>query len=226
MTILDSRKSLVSLYVILERHAPVAIRSDRSIMVEACMHDITILRLVDITLNQKQDFVEAVLAANPRGIEFLAQEAQLLFPELVARSFDPRFVEIESNPSHAAKLELYVGLFTKLSPDIWTNRDVVKAWFLAGGPFLGDRFSTDWKCDKEIFWWIAKGRDLGYCGHSFQKHATADILGDKEFMLQVVGCNHSLFQYASPQLHLDFDLAVLFFARAGSKRASSHFWIN
>ena len=134
-----------------------------------------------------------------------SHEVQLLYPDLVANTFQVY---------GAYCGEEYEDLASRLAPELWNKRAVLKAWCFVGGPFVENCFPDSLKDDKEMFLWIAEYCEGEYCEISFESASPA-LLGDKEFMLQAVEHYPGLFEQAPFALRQDYDLGLAAF---GSRR--------
>lgn len=203
MNIIDS--PVDDLVGVVEKFAPGHVHADRELMLKACQKEHDMLRYVDPILGTDHSFLEALLEDKPLALEHMSHEAQILFPDLLLRTLQ----SVAESPDLYDLLDPS-ELAESMAPELWTNRRFVETWFRSGLPFV-ELSPESLKSDKEIYLLIAT-----HCCEErrFQSFATASpsLRDDKDFMLQVLERDASLFGCASFGLQQDFDLAVLAFS--------------
>jgi len=106
---------------------------------------------------------------------------------------------------------------------LFQNRSFVLKWFSSGLPFPGFRddaiLPNQLQNDKEIFLLLSEHgctddhTFIGiFCHNSFGEWCPANLLSDKNFLLQVVKHSPALLKFAPAHLQQDFDLALLAFS--------------
>jgi len=206
--------SCLSVYSLVYRYAPDAIRSDYEIMLKACAAEPIILQnFVGANLSENRDFLEELLTLKPRALESMPPTSMQMFSELVIR-FLPKVLLTLSNhrSKHFAK---------RIPADLWrNNRDIVLTWFKSGGRFFDIARMEHLKGDKEIFLLIAKHfpkeRKFRSLVDSF-KLALPALTSDKEFMLQAIALNPDIYHTASAELKKDFDVWLTAFGGTPGK---------
>ena len=114
-------------------------------------------------------------------------------------------------------------LFEFIDRDLWSDRRVAHAWLAKGGNYLHEVFPDEFKNDKEAFLLIAE-----HFPPDFQ-YASEYLCNNKEFLMQVVDKNATLFKNVSSRLARDFDLALVAFGGSGAQSrdlAGSHYDVN
>lgn len=107
-----------------------------------------------------------------------------------------------------------------LADSLWSNNDVVRAWFWNGGP-VHSRFPESVKKDAEFGLILASelesskghdddGYDCMIC--DFRNSTSVELRENKDFMMQVVSLNAILYFAAEAKLRRDVDLAIVAFS--------------
>lgn len=193
---------------VMERFAPVEIRSDRELMIKACGKDHTIIQLVDESIARSHDFLLAAAGRNARLLQVISHDLQRRFPDVVDRA-----LRQANEGDNRIEILLEADLIAEgLAPEFWNSRDFLLRWFELGLPFClrGPFQRFEWIRDKEVFLLIAK-----HC-HRFRQESFGrlswSLRRDKKFMLQVLEIDPSLFRFVDPRLRSDFDLCLLGFS--------------
>lgn len=107
-------------------------------------------------------------------------------------------------------------LAARISPELWSDRRLVEAWFKSSLPFVKP-FHDALSNDKEVFLWIAE-----HCRwtDSFNKIGPT-LLEDKDYLAQVL--QHSPQRYSELPQHIQKDccLALLFYGNATEYQVKS-----
>lgn len=199
------------LHELIREIAPIEIKHDRDLMLLACKRNGAIISLLKRPLRLDRDIVEAALTS---GVQ-VRHETQRMHIDLVCK-YLKRYMSRYATSDYG-----YIRKGT-LAKDLWEDRRVVKAYFLAGGSLNESPIDIEkYKEDREIFLAIAWHGATA----TFQNHAPAALKGDKEFMSQVVERRGTFLRYALPSLQHDRDLLLL--AVADSQEfARSRFIVN
>jgi hypothetical protein len=167
---------------------------DKEILLQACRSDGDVLELVQMSLISDRDVIATALHTTPDALCFVPSFVQHMYPDLVAGA-------IRDTPQD----ELW-DLYEMVDEDLWENREIALAWVGQGGDYLHDDFPTELESDRELFLLVAAHNPEDFwC-------ASDDLLGEKEFMLQVVEKDGNLLRDASEDLVQDYDLALVAFA--------------
>jgi hypothetical protein len=142
-------------------------------------------------IREDRDVVEAI--AERGALENIPESVQLAYPELVVRAIANNSSYDDLEPSESA-----------IAAPLWQNRDVVKAWFRAGGMW-DDEFHETWQNDREIGHVIV---DSNFYETWMEGKLPVTLRSDKVFMMKVVKEKPFLWTYAAGELRSDFDLAV------------------
>ena len=197
-----------SVYGLLEQTTtPQTILSDRELMTKACRINPNILKLVDASLGNDRVFLERLLPLAPAALPKMSREAQRLFPDMIMNMFEV-FVSQRCFSYWGVDVE---GLPRVLAPELWDDRQFVLRYFASGLPFAASIFPASWKDDGEIFLLIAKHCQKDLRRQSFEKASVA-LRSKKDFLLQVLERDTSLFCCAAPRLQQNFDVALRAFA--------------
>jgi len=175
--------------------APAAIRSDRDLMLEACMTIPAVLEYVDASLSTDHDFLlEALGCGCGYFLLFhIPDDVQCDFPDVVA-SDTSDFVE---NGVAAA---------------FWEDRDLFYVGSVMVYPFwMTGMARTSGKKNEGIFIRIAQHCFAELRQASFEK-ASMSLRGNKAFMLRVLNLEPSLLEFVAPVLRNDFDLCLVAFS--------------
>ena len=92
-------------------------------MIRACGKDEQVPRVVSAELQRDRDLIEAAISFSGCALEWIPHSSQCLFPDLVAKAFSRRS---------------YFDLMDHVAPSLWTNMEVVAAWFKTGDSFIRD----------------------------------------------------------------------------------------
>ena len=160
-----------------------------------------------------RDWWEEALRRDPfLTIQIMPRATQRLHPEVVV---DVAFPSLARKLESSNRTQLQ-AIADKIAPEIWEDRDNVLKWYEAGLPFLPNQHP---KNDKEICLLMAR-----HCRHrdfrigSFREASSPALLrSDKDFMMQVLQIDPTLFVCASSSLQKDFDVIVAAFAKL-------HYW--
>jgi len=204
-----------ALYDLMEDCAPNAILSNHDIMLKACGMNNSILKLLPDTLPlaTNRSFFETLLAREPTALETMPQSAhQRLFPDLIMKTF------VALGQQSDLSLLVVTKIAENIDETLWMDRRFVLRWFEAGLLFVASNavgddvvFPSAWCDDNEIFLLIAQ-----HCRKDFRRDSFAiasnSLRSDKEYMLQVLKLDTSLFSCASESLQKDFDVALVAFA--------------
>jgi len=202
-------------YSLVVSKAPTVIQSDRELMLKACSKNPDIIYdVLDETFARDGDFVRDLLTLDPQLLQALSLETQQMFPELV-REFLPKALRnINRESKSVVRRARCISLARDIVSEFWQNRDFIRAWFQAGGPFCsGASFMASLKDDTEVFLWMAASfpkDDPDGMVLSF-KCASATLLGDRDFMLQAIEHNPHIFHAARDSLRSDFDVWLVAF---------------
>ena len=213
--VIDSAKTRQKAEGVFERHASETVRADQVIMTRAYDRFTDLLHYADPSLFENRDFAEHVLVGDKKWQDwdepyrYIPHDAQLRWIDLVSQAFAKRIAEF-----NIFRLERWAS---QLAPKLRNDRNAMKAWFQAGGPFFSRLFPSAWKKDKEIFLWIAKYCSSHHVVSSFEQ-ASRKLKKSKSFMLQAIEHNAKLFRLASEVLRKDFAVVVTALASSASFR--------
>lgn len=189
------------------------IKADRNVMTAAYKHDSETRQFVSDELWMDRQFTQMVLETEHIGaLHDISTAAQCAFPDLIAT-----VLELSGTLYSWDKEEddNVIGLADCIAPQLWYDHRIVTAWCHAGHPFLPQYFPDHWKSDPEIFLCLAKkGRDPAA---SFQ-YVSIALLSDKDFLLQVVSLQPSLFYHLPLALSAGDTFAVAVRALAFGKQ--------
>jgi hypothetical protein len=193
----------------LEQFAPMAICSDRELMLKAGCFDRDILALVEPNLHTDRTFLDLVLDAQPLALYHVSHEAQRLFPDLLVRKLAP-LKHLSDSVVYGKKLA------RRIDPALWWDRNFVETWFRTGLPFVLNSHQHKWKTDRTLFLLVAEHCSPLHAEYSFG-FACETLLNDKAFMTQIVELNPLLIKCLLHNSHLrhDFDLVLLSLAGSG-----------
>ena len=147
VTIIDSK--LEGLASLVEEKAGTSICGDEDLMRKAIRQCPGILQHVSESLLHDESFFTELLCLKPRLLEHVPASTQRLFPGLIASTFSDCFM---AGMPHAI-------LAAKIAPDVMHQREVLSAWFQAGGKFIFSVFPEKWRSDQEIMGWIIEHCD-------------------------------------------------------------------
>jgi hypothetical protein len=183
--------------------SPDHIRSDKEIMIEAVQNDSIAFEYCSDELQQDLDVVKAAIEAYPASLYLVPDNVQLENPDIVIMAIG------RTDPE-----ELW-ATYDDVYEELWTNRDVVKAWLSAGGEWMEDQFPDEFSQDEEFLLVVAE--------HNYSEFDYADdsLKSNKEFMLQAVAKDGRVFKDASCDLRHDCDLALAAF---GSSQEAIHYF--
>jgi len=175
--------------------SPLQIANDKEIMMEACRNYGDVLELVESELLEDRDIIEAALARTPHALAHVPDFVQHMYPDLIAKA-------IRDTPR-----ENIWQVYDWIDESCWAVfREIALAWLLQGGDFLEDEFPEEFDDDPEVFLLIAEHNWVEFWS------ASDSLLGNKEFMMQVVEKNGVLLREGVDGLDKDFDLALNAFA--------------
>jgi len=171
----------------------------QELMIRACGQDEQVPRVVSADLQWDRDLIEAAITFSGYALEWIPHSSQCLFPDLVVKAFQ--------NCVHMQGLEVNVA------PSLWTNMDVVAAWYEAGGLFHS-RFPDSMKDNAECGLLLAKGLldsfdDYESDNSMFREATSVALRSNKVFMSQAVEINCFVFEEAGVTLRRDVDLALV-----------------
>ena len=98
-----------------------------------------ILQHVSESLLHDESFFTELLCLKPRLLEHVPASTQRLFPGLIASTFSDCFM---AGMPHAI-------LAAKIAPDVMHQREVLSAWFQAGGKFIFSVFLRNGEVTKK-----------------------------------------------------------------------------
>jgi hypothetical protein len=198
LAIIDSPYEIATLPFLLRHHAPEEIRLDKELMILACKKDDEVLECLNKLFQEDRDLVEAAVEGSGDGLLSISVTAQRLYPDLVAKAISHLSRNGDEND-----INEYVD---NVAVDHWTNLDVAKAWFRAGG-YWHDDFPESTRNDKEFGLLIAEHCEQG----DFERGVSAALRIDKEFMIQALEKNSMTFWLADGGLQQDLDVATVAF---------------
>lgn len=176
-------------------------------MVKACSYSTDSFRWINALLFDNRSFVEFIVDELEQPLQYMLHHAQLRFPDLVVKSF------AASNSLTGVSLSEAYFMKRLVSPDLWSNRDVVRDWFRAGLPFLGrNEFPADSKNDSEIFFLVAEYCCWHHRSGSLQQFS-GSLRGNKDVMLQAMELCGNYLEHALRSLWGDFDIVVTAFTQ-------------
>jgi len=191
------------LRLVIERHAPEQIRTDKELMKLACKRDDAVIELLRDELQQDREIVEAAVECGGWALQSIPDTAQRLYPDLVAKAL--------SNVEEAGDEVQHM-----VATSLWTNMDVASAWFKVGGNFHS-QFPEAIKDKPEFGLVVAKhcrdmrdyDDDYEYRMRFFRQATSVALRSNKSFMMQAVELDCFLFLQANHNLRRDVDLAMV-----------------
>ena len=183
--------------------SPDHIRSDKEVMIEAIKNDSIAFEYCSDELQQDLDVVKAAIEASPTCLYLVSENFQLENPDIVIMAIE----RTDPDELGATCDDVY--------EELWTNRDVAKAWLYAGGDWLEDYFPDEFSQDEELLLVVA---DQNYSEFDY---ANDSLKSNKEFMLQAVAKDGRVFKDASCDLRHDRDLALAAF---GNSQEAIHYF--
>jgi hypothetical protein len=183
--------------------SPYHIRSDKEVMIEAVKNDSIAFEYCSDELQQDLDVVKAAIEASPTCLYLVSENFQLENPDIVIMAIEQTDAE-----------ELG-STYDDVYEELWTNRDVAKAWLSAGGDWLEDQFPDEFSQDEELFLVVA---DQNYSEFDY---ANDSLKSNKEFMLRAVAKDGRVFKDACSDLRHDRDLALAAF---GNSQEAIHYF--
>ena len=193
------------------RFQPSPLAFDRTFIREVLAHHPSALKYVASRCTDR-DLLADVLANNPAALQYAKGDALRRYPDLVMETMAVLGADEQLSTSDAQSIG------ASIDERLWNDRTMVLQWFRSGLPFFEHRsaFNTHphpfnaLRNDSEVFLLIAKHSRSP--GESFFRYASMTLRANKEFMMQAVKQNTSLFSCASTDLKRDFDLALIAFA--------------
>lgn len=183
-------------YSTLQTRADMSIRSDRDLMIAACVHEPYCLEEVDASLQGDMHFLDLLLQKQPAALMHLSHETQKQFPHLLTHHLRAYFLTRGGNQ-----------LFENIYPDFWSNRQHVLSWFLSGGCFVKS-MPKAWRNDREIFLLLAEHSTVKNSYFIF-KDASSSLFGDTEFAMRVLEYRPNLLFRFDDAVIRDVDIALL-----------------
>jgi len=211
LTIFTNPLTEIDYYNLVSDHAPPAIRSDREIMMLACMCAIDILEeFVSDHLAEDRNFLVELLGTSPRALPYVSDEVQQMYPDLVIDTLPRALKEIHRSAFRGSVIRIFAS---HIKEDLWvSNRSIVRAYFQSGGHFFPENMQH-LKADREVFLWMAKHFDkedgAGFVA-SF-RNALPSLTNDKAFMMQAIELNPNAYHAAAEDLRKDFDVWLVAF---------------
>lgn len=193
---------------LIREHAPVQILRDEETMLLACRTNHRAFELVDTQLLQSENFVATVLEDCSIGnLHSFPKSAQSLHPELVVKMLR----DMANDGQDLDETDVVA-----MDAELWTNLDVVTAYFQAGG-YVHEGFPESVKANEEFGLIVAK-----YCHEDpdfddegdeptlLERATSLALRSSKAFMMQAVEARGlHLLSAATVALKRDFDLVVL-----------------
>ena len=170
-------------------NAPAVILQDKELMLLACSRHAEVYGLLDFPLNEDRDILEVAVKCASKVLAAIPHRIQVQHPDLVAmaiRQWDGDLLE----------------LLNYINEEVWSNLIVARAWVSKGGLYLYDQFDVAAEKDMDIFLLIAEHNPQDF------QFAADCLCGDKDFMLQIVAKNPTLFLEALNSIFYDFDIAL------------------
>jgi len=192
------------------------------------MHTIPDFEDIPKILRGDEEFISSFLSAKPWWMAAMNEEMQVMFPHLVKQCIRDlvdraeRVRAAERAGDNGGEEETTKSLENPYSEEsfaacvveavreeVWQDRDLVRAWFQAGGDFKKKTdFPEALRSDEEVFLWIAEQTDDPQ--QSFQ-HAAPELLANKDFMAKCIKFDRSLFRKADDKIKHDLDIVLLAF---------------
>lgn len=198
----------LDVYETFESFAPTNFLGDKKLMLEACAEDSEMLRLLRAGLAQDRDILEAAIDNSGYALSHIPGSVQVDHPDLVIRGLG-NFDDYDD--------EIYPEL---VATNLWTNLEVIKAWFSAGGDvheYFSEaqknvesfgRLATEEASRRmhcQVYWdgfLHSGGLDL------FLEGTSEELRNNKSFMKSAVELHSWLYLEAGESLQQDMDLAI------------------
>ncbi|KAL3927823.1 MAG: hypothetical protein SGBAC_012916 [Bacillariaceae sp.] len=169
--------------------SPRSIRSDKALMVEAVKKDVTIWEHLPDELKVDRDISLAAVAGSPNALFFVGDSYQMDNPDLVVLTIE----------THTQNLQF---VYHNVCKELWSYRDVARAWLNSGGYWLDDDFPEDFAEDEELVLTL-----VGKNWSDFEM--TSDALkGDKDFILRAVAMDARIIRDVDEEIAYDNDVAL------------------
>lgn len=181
-------------------------------MLLACEKDSTVFNMLSEELQTDQAIVEAVVAGEGySSLRTLPHTTQCLYPNLVIRALGDCRDDYDYE-------DLYESDGTVVVDALWSNIEVVRAWFKSRGP-VHSRFPVSMKNDVAFGLAVASAfaqddDDADYEWYDmriseFQVNTSVELRKNKEFMMEAVALYGVLLFAADDSLRRDEDLAIV-----------------
>jgi Domain of unknown function (DUF4116) len=201
-TIIDSSTCDAWLPDLIGDYAPEQIRLDKDLMACACTKAPAMLKILSSQLRQDREIVEATVEVSDDALPQFPKDLQCMYPDLVAKA-----ITVLSN--HNIPVDECMDC---IAEDLWTNLDVTRTWLRAGGS-IHDNFPESMLNSKEFGLLVAE-----YCGlHAFLQKVPLELRSDKEFIMEAVGKDSTMFLGAAGDLNRDFEVAEAAFGGTTSQ---------
>eukprot|EP00980_Cylindrotheca_fusiformis_P021229 scaffold8161_cov111-Cylindrotheca_fusiformis.AAC.6 len=170
--------------------APTHIRNDKSIMLEAIKKNSIAFEFCSNQLRHDRDVVLAAVNSSSAALYYTDSAFQMQNPDIVIRALQ-----------NARKEDLWLT-FDDIYVELWSNRDVAKAWLSSGGGWLGDAFPEEFCEDEEIVLALIEQNwsEFNWVSESLKR--------DKEFLLKALAVDGRIIRDVDEELRYDEDLVL------------------
>jgi hypothetical protein len=185
------------------------ILSDKPMMIKACIADSSVLKVISDNLSLDRDIIEAAVNSCECALFSFPQEAQLQYPDLVAKAIE-NYADTTDDVND-------ISQDTTIAEPLWANIHVLCTWFQLGGNHH-DLIPFEMFENSTVGLTIAE-KNL----EIFENYVSYLLRSDKNFMMQAVQKNSLAYIFAEGWLVTDDDLALAAFAGEGAGCLVNHF---